>query len=82
MYAQIIDDISGVTLVAARDGELSDSVRKGQKKVQVAFEVGKIIATKALEKGIGSIVFDKGAFRYHGRVKALADGAREVGLIF
>lgn len=82
VYVQLIDDTIGSTLVAAKDRDLNESSIKNQKKVQIAFEVGKIIANKAIEKGISKVVFDKGSFRYHGRVKALADGAREAGLVF
>ena len=81
IYAQIIDDVNGKTLVAAssRDKEL-DSV-KGTKS-EIATAVGKAIAEKALKAGIDSIAFDRGGYLYHGRIKSLAEGAREGGLKF
>lgn len=79
MYAQIIDDLAGKTLVAASTAELSAD--KTGNKVAAA-EVGKSIAKKAIAAGIKDVAFDRGGFRYHGRVKALADGAREAGLKF
>lgn len=78
IYAQIIDVKSGVTLVSARDSELS---LKGNKSER-AEALGKLIAEKAKAKNITSVVFDKGRFKYHGRVKALAEGARANGLEF
>lgn len=77
--AQIIDDAQGITIVAASDKELT---KKDLKGIQKAAEVGKIIAQKAISKKINTIVFDKGSYKYHGRVKALADAAREAGLKF
>lgn len=83
IYAQIIDDEKGETLVAASDLELKKiSPLKKQKKVEIAYEVGKLIAQKALEKKIKKVVFDRGGFAYHGRVKALSQGARDGGLKF
>jgi large subunit ribosomal protein L18 len=79
MYLQLIDDISGKTLASARTGELKDA--KGKKSL-ISFELGKILAEKAAEKGIKGIVFDRGGYKFHGRVKAAADGAKEGGLIF
>ena len=83
IYAQVIDDSCGCTLVAAStlDKELKDSVEFGGNK-QAAQEVGKLIAKKAIEKGIKTVVFDRGGCIYHGRVKALAEAAREAGLEF
>jgi large subunit ribosomal protein L18 len=78
IYAQLIDDTSGKTLVSASDKLIS---AKG-KPVEVAKEVGKQLAAQAVSVGITQAVFDRGAYRYHGRVAALADGAREGGLIF
>ena len=80
IYAQIIDDVAGVTLVSASslekgfecDGTKSDAAKK----------VGQIVAERALAKGIDTVVFDRGGYVYHGRVQALADGAREGGLQF
>ena len=77
--AQIIDDTAGKTLVAASDLELK--ITKGR-KADKAKEVGKLIAKKAQEKKIKKVVFDRAGYKYHGRVKALADGAREGGLKF
>ena len=76
---QVIDDAAGKTLVSAGDHEIKGKV-KG--KVALATEVGKLIAEKALMAGIKTVVFDRRSYRYHGRVKAVADGAREGGLIF
>lgn len=78
VYAQLIDDVSGRTLVAASDFEVKE---KGT-NLEMAKEVGKLIAARAKEKGIASAVFDRGGYRYHGAVAALADGAREGGLRF
>jgi large subunit ribosomal protein L18 len=81
IYCQLVDDDKGVTLLSADDRKLKDSKKKLTKK-ETAFEVGKKIAEKALAKKIEQIVFDRGGYRYHGRVKAVADGAREGGLKF
>ena len=81
IYAQIIDDLNGVTLAAASSASKEFEAMKA-KKVDIAKEVGKAIATKASQSGISSVVFDRGGYLYHGRVKALADGAREAGLKF
>lgn len=83
IYAQIIDDMDGNTLVSAStvDKELREKV-KGMKKSEQAKAIGQAIAERAKSKGISSVVFDRGGFRYTGRVKALADGAREGGLQF
>ena len=83
IYAQIIDDGKGQTLVAAStlSGEIRDKL-SGLKKADAAKEVGKLLAAKAREKGIARVVFDRNGFIYHGRVKALADAARETGLNF
>ncbi len=80
IYAQVIDDDAGATVVAAssREGTL---VAKGL-TVETAAEVGKLVGTRAKDAGIESIVFDRGGFAYHGRVKAVADGARAAGLEF
>jgi large subunit ribosomal protein L18 len=79
--AQVIDDTSGKTLAAARDVELSDADRKG-KKLEVAHALGKLLGTRALEKGVKAVVFDRRDKKYHGRVRALAEGARAAGLTF
>ncbi|HZU86077.1 MAG TPA: 50S ribosomal protein L18 [Anaerolineaceae bacterium] len=83
IYAQVIDDKAGITLVAAStvDHELREKV-KGMPKAEQAKLVGQLVARRALEKGVETVVFDRGGFRYIGRVKALADAAREAGLKF
>jgi large subunit ribosomal protein L18 len=79
MYAQLVDDARGVTLVGAAD--TSEGVQiEGKGKVARSFALGRLIATKAKEKGIAKVVFDRGGYQYHGRVKAVADGARKGGL--
>ncbi len=89
--AQIIDDEKGKTLVAASDQELkSKTTVKEQKdkkeikkgKIAIAYKVGKLIAEKAIKKKISKVIFDRGGYKYHGRVKSLAEGAREGGLKF
>lgn len=87
IYAQIIDDTIGHTLVAASSlspeiREKIDELKKKGGKTEVARAVGELIAKKALEKGITKVVFDRGGFKYHGRIKALADAARAAGLQF
>jgi len=83
IYAQIIDDTAGHTLVAATDLEAGvRSARDGKKKSEVAGLVGEALAKKAKEKGIAAVVFDRGGFKYHGRVKAFAEAARKGGLAF
>ncbi|HOQ01327.1 MAG TPA: 50S ribosomal protein L18 [Acetivibrio clariflavus] len=83
MYAQIIDDTTGKTLVAAStlDKEIKGKLSFGGNK-EAAKEVGKLIATKAINNGIKKVVFDRGGYIYHGRVKELAEAAREAGLEF
>lgn len=83
IYAQIIDDTAGNTIVAAStlDAALKGKIKSGGNK-EAAREVGKLIGQKALEKGIKRVVFDRGGYLYHGRVKELAEGAREAGLEF
>jgi large subunit ribosomal protein L18 len=83
IYAQVIDDAAGSTLVAAStlDQELKPKLA-GLKKSEQARLVGKLVAERAKAKGIRAVVFDRGGYRYHGRVRALADGAREAGLEF
>jgi len=80
IYCQLIDDISGVTLVAASSRE-AEAAQSGN-KIEIAKSVGKLLATKATGENIAAAVFDRGGYLYHGRVKALADGAREGGLQF
>jgi large subunit ribosomal protein L18 len=87
IYAQVIDDTKGVTLVAASSTEKPGDVGKEGKKatggnVAAAKEIGKRVAERAKENGINKVVFDRGGYIYHGRVKALADAAREAGLEF
>ncbi|HAR35056.1 MAG TPA: 50S ribosomal protein L18 [Desulfobacter sp.] len=83
IYAQIIDDTKGITLVAAStlDKEYKDTPVDG-KKQDVAKSVGNLIGKRAMDKGIKKVVFDRNGFLFHGRVKALSDGAREAGLEF
>jgi large subunit ribosomal protein L18 len=87
IYAQVIDDTKGVTLVAASSTEKAGDTGKPGKKatggnVAAAKEIGKRVAERAKENGINKVVFDRGGYIYHGRVKALADAAREAGLEF
>jgi len=79
IYAQLIDDIKAVSLVSANSLQLTD---KPKEKIAVAKQVGELIAQKALKKKITKVVFDRGSYQYHGRVKALAEGARSKGLKF
>ncbi len=83
IYAQVIDDARDVTLAAASsvDKDLKDKIKKGCDKAAAA-EVGKLVAARATAAGIDKVVFDRGAYLYHGRVKALAEAAREGGLSF
>ncbi len=78
IYAQVIDDVTGKTLAAASSRKLADKVAKSEK----AGMVGKMIAEAAKAKGVEQVVFDRGGYLYHGRVKNLAEGAREGGLVF
>ena len=83
IYAQLIDDVKGTTMVAA--SSLEKTMREGAKtgaNIAAAKAVGKFIAERAKEKGIKDVVFDRGGYLYHGRIKALADAAREGGLNF
>jgi large subunit ribosomal protein L18 len=84
IYAQLVDDLTGHTLlsVSSRDGEVQSEVKAAKGKVGGAKAVGKRLAVKAKEKGIQRVCFDRGGYLYHGRVKAVADGAREGGLNF
>lgn len=84
IYAQIIDDTTGKTLVAASSltKELVDGLKNTKGKVQRGKMVGNFIAKKALEQNISTVVFDRNGYKYHGRVQAVADGAREAGLKF
>jgi large subunit ribosomal protein L18 len=80
IYVQLIDDSQAQTLVSCSDLKVKE--KKGLTKMEIAKEVGKSIAKKALEKKIKKVVFDRGGYKYHGRVKAVAEGAREGGLEF
>ncbi len=80
IYCQVIDDVSGTTLVSA--SSLGKNVNLSGNKVDQARQVGKMLAEKALANDIKSVVFDRSGYLYHGRVKALAEGAREGGLVF
>ena len=83
MYAQIVDDTHGRTLIAAstRDKEVRKTLKSGG-NVAAAKVVGKVVAQRALDAGVARVVFDRGGYAYHGRVKALAEAAREAGLKF
>ena len=91
IYGQLIDDYSGLTVVAANDFSVN-KIKSGKEdkkntpavgaKVEIAFKVGKSLAEEAKKKGISRVVFDRGGFAYHGRVKAFAEGARAGGLEF
>ena len=83
IYAQIIDDVAGRTLVAAStlEKDVRGAIKSGANKA-AATAVGRLVAERAVKAGLKEVVFDRGAFLYHGRVKALAEGAREAGLKF
>lgn len=81
IYAQLVDDVRGVTLVAASDLEKALLVKQ-VKRIEIAYEVGRVLAEKSIKQGVRKVVFDRGGYRYHGRVKALAEGARKGGLQF
>ncbi len=83
IYAQVIDDDRGVTITAASslDKDIKGSLKTGADKA-AAEAVGKLVAERAIEKGLNEVVFDRGGYIYHGRVKALADAARDAGLKF
>ena len=80
IYTQLIDDVNGVTLLAASSKDKGVDV-KGT-SIEVATAVGKLVAEKALKAGITQVTFDRGGYLYHGRIKSLAEGAREAGLKF
>jgi large subunit ribosomal protein L18 len=81
IYAQVIDDAAGVTLASASTLEGEGEARGGADK-EAAARIGRLVAERAKEKGVTEVVFDRGGFIYHGRIKALADAAREAGLNF
>jgi large subunit ribosomal protein L18 len=84
IYVQLIDDVNGKTLTSAStlSKELTEELKSAKGKTSKSKEVGKLIAKKALEQNISSVVFDRNGYRYHGRVQAIAEGAREGGLKF
>jgi large subunit ribosomal protein L18 len=87
IYAQLVDDMAGQTVVSANSREGTGKPEAGAKKITggnlaAAKSVGKLLAQRAKAKGVGKVVFDRGGYLYHGRVKALADAAREAGLQF
>jgi large subunit ribosomal protein L18 len=82
IYVQVIDDLNGLTLLSACSKEKDIAAQTGIKKIEQAKLVGKLIASKCKEKGIETVVFDRNGYKYHGRVKSLADAAREGGLKF
>ena len=82
IYAQIVDDSKGQTLVSASSLDPDAKSDKGGSNIAAAKTVGKIVAKRAIDKGIQNVLFDRGGYIYHGRVKALADAAREAGLKF
>ena len=81
IYAQLIDDVNGVTLASASTLDKEVNVESAS-NTDAAVKVGELVAKRAVEKGVKSVVFDRGGYLYHGRVKSLADGAREGGLQF
>ena len=83
IYAQVIDDSKGITLVSASslESEVREQ-RNGKPKTEVSRLVGSLVASRAVEKGVSTVVFDRGGYKYHGRVKGLADAARKGGLLF
>ena len=83
IYAQVIDDVSGTTVVAASDTEPALKAKiTGKKKSDVATMIGELVAERAKEKGVVQVVFDRGGYPFHGRIKALAEAARSGGLEF
>lgn len=83
IYAQVIDDVAGHTLAAASDADKAfEASLKGKNKIERAAAVGKAIAERAKANGVSLVVFDRGGYKYHGRVQALAEAAREAGLGF
>lgn len=80
LYAQVIDDTRGQTLIGVSEKNLK--LKEGLKRLEKSKELGLLLAKKALDKKIKKVVFDRGSYKYHGRVKAFADGAREGGLDF
>lgn len=79
---QVIDDTAGTTIAMASDLDVKTKVEGAQRNVAIAQEIGKIVAERVIAKGVHSIVFDRGGYAYHGRVQAIAEGARAGGLAF
>lgn len=82
IYVQVIDDLKGVTILSASSRDKEIAPKTGIKKTEQAASVGKLVASRCKEKGIKKVTFDRGGYKYHGRVKSLADAAREGGLKF
>jgi large subunit ribosomal protein L18 len=82
IYAQVINDLKGETILSASSKEKEVAAQTGIKKIEQAKLVGKLLASKCKDKGIEKVVFDRSGYKYHGRVKSLADAAREGGLNF
>ena len=82
IYVQLVDDLNGVTLLSACSKEKEIAAKTGIKKIEQAKLVGMLLATKCKEKGIERVVFDRSGYKYHGRLKSLADAARKGGLKF
>jgi large subunit ribosomal protein L18 len=84
IYAQLVDDTKGITIVSAYSGskEVLEDVKNAKGKVAQSKFIGTLIAKLAIEKGVSTVIFDRSGYRYHGRVKAVAEGAREGGLKF
>jgi len=82
IYAQVIDDLNGVTITSASSHEGNLSINESTSKTNLANQVGELIADRAKSKGVKEVVFDRGGYKYHGRVKALAEAARKGGLGF
>ena len=82
IYVQVVDDLNGVTLLSACSKEKEIAAQTGIKKIEQAKLVGQLLATKCKKKGIEKVVFDRSGYKYHGRVKSLAEAAREGGLKF
>ncbi len=82
LYAQVIDDLAGKTLCQANTNEKDFKSSGSKKNIEAAKSLGKLIGTRAMEKKVEKVLFDRNGYDYHGRIKALADGAREAGLRF
>ncbi|MFO7659326.1 MAG: 50S ribosomal protein L18 [Candidatus Cloacimonadaceae bacterium] len=82
IYAQIVDDDKGNTLCAMSSKAKDFVAEAGKKKTEISFQIGELLGSKALASGITKVAFDRAGYKYHGRVKALAEGARKAGLVF